>query len=629
MHFKNLHHLLPHKSKISMYTKALKFFLFLSGLSIITKGQTEEVNRIASYMNKHLVIPPAPEAAQLGKYGDVPVSLYTGAAQIGIPLYELKGKYLSLPIGLSYNSSGIKVAEDPSWVGSGWSLNAGGVITRAVQGNPDNDFNYYSKAWEINALPTGIGLENRLTRFQLYQNIDDGYVETQPDIYYYNFAGKSGKFSISPTNEVYFYDGVNYKVEWVGEFNFTITDDLGIIYEFAAREGTQYILSDDMQSSAIRTYAFISSWYLSKMTSPIGNEIIEFQYQTGNSSYVPPVTEGHNVSWTYKKTFYDVSTTPGISGYLSLPNATDIKIGRIYLTNITHKLAGQTIDNIQFNSTVNGAGRKLNEVVIQQGGFTRGYDLGFDNSTNRLTLRSVREKGNNGVLKEPHLFDYQGTLPAITSPRIDHWGFYNDNSSYSLIPSVTVGGCTGTYFAGLGAVRDPSISCIGGSLSKITYPTKGYTNFIFEPHTAHADLLSCNTHDRMIGGLRIKEINNYDHTNAFISSKKYTYELENAPVGQPSSGVLFTEPIYYTQSSYHHAGINVGYDGYLDLTTTVSAMSRGELGTSQGSHIGYSRVEEVETDTYGTVNNGKNGLLLQYSTRYQPYGRRFVEKGML
>ena len=57
---------------------------------------------------------------------------------ISIPIYTVQEGPLSLPIGLSYHASGIKVAEMASWVGSGWSLNAGGIISRTVQGIPDD-----------------------------------------------------------------------------------------------------------------------------------------------------------------------------------------------------------------------------------------------------------------------------------------------------------------------------------------------------------------------------------------------------------------------------------------------------------------------------------------------------------
>ena len=68
------------------------------------------------------VVPPSPNAAALGKYGDIPVSLYTGTPNISVPLYNLKSKKMSVPVSLSYHASGIKVDDVASNVGLGWSL---------------------------------------------------------------------------------------------------------------------------------------------------------------------------------------------------------------------------------------------------------------------------------------------------------------------------------------------------------------------------------------------------------------------------------------------------------------------------------------------------------------------------
>lgn len=62
---------------------------------------------------------PSPTAASLGKFGEVPVSLYTGTPNVTIPLHEVESQSLSVPIRLRYQGGGIKVQEVPSWVGTG------------------------------------------------------------------------------------------------------------------------------------------------------------------------------------------------------------------------------------------------------------------------------------------------------------------------------------------------------------------------------------------------------------------------------------------------------------------------------------------------------------------------------
>ena len=90
-------------------------------------------------VNNHVgqVSLPTPEAAALGKFGDVPIDYFTGVPSIGVPIHTLRAGPLSLSIGLSHHSSGLHPAEVASWVGHGWALNYGGIISRTVQGIED------------------------------------------------------------------------------------------------------------------------------------------------------------------------------------------------------------------------------------------------------------------------------------------------------------------------------------------------------------------------------------------------------------------------------------------------------------------------------------------------------------
>ncbi|HWV67539.1 hypothetical protein, partial [Chitinophaga sp.] len=83
------------------------------------------------------VISPSPTASSIAKFGEIPVSHYTGVSNIGILIYEIKVNEISVPINLSYHSAGIRVQEEASWVGLGWALFTGGVISRVVNGSDD------------------------------------------------------------------------------------------------------------------------------------------------------------------------------------------------------------------------------------------------------------------------------------------------------------------------------------------------------------------------------------------------------------------------------------------------------------------------------------------------------------
>ena len=80
---------------------------------------------------------PTPTAAGIVRFGDVPVSPFTGLPSISIPLYSFNVVGLELPLRLDYDASGVQMNVLPGWVGHNWSLAAGGVITRTVNDIPD------------------------------------------------------------------------------------------------------------------------------------------------------------------------------------------------------------------------------------------------------------------------------------------------------------------------------------------------------------------------------------------------------------------------------------------------------------------------------------------------------------
>lgn len=71
------------------------------------------------------------------EYSEIPVSLYTGVPDISIPIYTIRVGNYSLPISLRYHASGIKVGQEASRIGLGWSIHAGGAISRSVRGWDD------------------------------------------------------------------------------------------------------------------------------------------------------------------------------------------------------------------------------------------------------------------------------------------------------------------------------------------------------------------------------------------------------------------------------------------------------------------------------------------------------------
>jgi hypothetical protein len=80
---------------------------------------------------------PSPNAASLGVYGQIPVNYFTGIPDISIPIHTIRLKEIEIPITLRYHLASVKPDATPGWTGLGWALEAGGSITRIINGKKD------------------------------------------------------------------------------------------------------------------------------------------------------------------------------------------------------------------------------------------------------------------------------------------------------------------------------------------------------------------------------------------------------------------------------------------------------------------------------------------------------------
>lgn len=90
----------------------------------------------------------SPETAAFHRVNFLPVNLYTGKPSIDIPLYVIKTGDIEIPISLKYDIGANKVDEVATNTGWGWSLQAGGSVTRMVRDIEDHD---YEKVFEVTA----------------------------------------------------------------------------------------------------------------------------------------------------------------------------------------------------------------------------------------------------------------------------------------------------------------------------------------------------------------------------------------------------------------------------------------------------------------------------------------------
>lgn len=440
------------------------------------------------------VIPPGPTAAELGRYGLVPVNMHTGNTNVSIPLHEFKTRNLSIPISLSYNSSAIHVDEVASWVGMHWSLNAGGVITRIVRDQPDVPPQI--------PYPEDFSMSDGMSFYYvLFNGENPDALDTEPDLFTYNFLGYTGKLIFDrdgtpvaiPRNDLVFEGSM------IDNFSsgFTVTTPDGIKYSFEEEEKTS------ITGSGEGTYSIPTAWYLTKIEHPLG-DIVELAYELDIYGY--PLSTSSIVT--------KMAETPAFCGSgLVCPDGFNsstvsyINVRGKMLTKIESVGHGSIIFQSSTGRLDIDDGHKLSSIDVRgpQGHLIKSFALdyvfsdneGFDNplaetydeiTMHRMFLTRVVQKDR--LTKEINEFSFEyddiNALPARLSNARDHWGYFNGADNTSPFPETfwEYDYMGRLAFPGYNANREPNNAYAKkGLLKKIIYPTGGSSEFSYEGNT--------------------------------------------------------------------------------------------------------------------------------------------------
>ena len=487
---------------------------------------------------------PSPEASSLGKYGNTPMSLFTGTPNISIPLYEIKLKNQSFPISLLYNASGIKVDEISSWVGLGWSLNAGGCITRKVNDMPDEKFEQ-----KIPGFNSSIDFTNTATysfiKEVCFAKSYDRKTDTQLDDYHYNFLGYSGKFAVkSGIGFEYIFGGNGgMKIAKISD-GFEITMSNGYKYYFTEIEKSILTSEDYGGTSGISSDLYNgsvnSAWYLTSIVSPT-NTTITFKYKKAGSLTILDYTKGVTIG--YFPNYNILQIGGGFLDYQyriqnsSVLTTTSI-INQIYLSEIEFP-NGKIVFESENDRKDNPDGLRLTAIKVYDSNATEVKKIDFKQEYFTST------KGSNAFTKEAgkyrlklsslniggqaYIFKYKSEILPIRYSFAKDWqGYYNGrDSNEDLLPYIeniniqnpTTNAIENKHMGNADVSREVNLSktqaCM---LDAVYYPTGGYTKYEYENHT-----IKDQEHILNIGGLRLKSQKDYDANNKFLTGKSYDY----------------------------------------------------------------------------------------------------------
>lgn len=505
------------------------------------------------------VVSPPPTAFELGKFGEVPVGMFNGTANINISVYTFKSKNLSVPISLSYSNSGLRVDQISTWVGLGWNLNAGGVITRTVKDEPDSPgYERFSPDAEME----NAGFLDNPDVLEYLYNIGSGGIDSEHDIYNFNFFGYSGQFIMDGYGRPYLLSHNSplriqpYRSNYKAAFKI-ITPD-GVIFDFNSQEDTaakdpecEVVYGGDVSNNFPIPETgprYETSWFITSITHPSGDRI-DFVYEPNSYVYYPGISENYTRN-------QDVLNTSGACGKCPqdklvrcksqmFVNGLQLKEirsnnpidGKVILTaNLTHPvIAGyEMLENIK--------------VLDDNNGIVENFDLSYSFTANsRVFLDQVTfiDPARKYVMS----YINKEAFPERLTLGQDYWGYYNgkDNNQY-LIPKIN-----NDFWLNFGGDREPSLVLTEtGLLKRITYPTGGYNEFTYEPndyygikrtYTRYNTLVSTTTAQGFNATENITMGSDYHESAAYSTFIQAYPTIESGPSGGNPSNPTADEAI--------------------------------------------------------------------------------------
>ncbi|HEV3411441.1 MAG TPA: hypothetical protein VG101_03140 [Puia sp.] len=528
-----------------------------------------------------------------------------------------------MPISLSYNSNGLFPLRDAGWVGLGWNLNAGGSISRTVEGNIDGIQNSGYNYGQYN-LYDSIWLNGNVDSFlQRAYNPNLAYgnnsYDMAPDIFDAEFNGIGDKF--------FWINGKAYLISYNKELsiswpsptsNMVITTEGGVQYTFGAKETTTnyyYGGPDSIPQS------YTSSWYLTQIISLQG-DTIEFNY----------TSKTWKQALNSYQTSYALSTTTGQSDlgydpnqYLPFPSITTQVLQSIVCRN---SRVSFVLDPVA-RTDVNGTLPRLREIDVIDSLTSDTVKRNFmsyryfgasslnPQAYERLELKTISSINPEIVADSlTYTFKYINEFDtALNSSGVgfppkytrgtDYWGYYNGagNNSSILPPPTSVyynpAPPSGASFSS-GVNKGPNTTYSQyGLLDTIVNPSGGYTAFQYQQNTFYNSSVGGVNNGP---GLCLLSTSAFDGVNPNpVFQKNYAYLQDN---GSTTSGILTNVPNYNGPTfSIVNSGTTTNYNIYAATNTS------GGIGSSNPVFY-YSKVTESITS------NGETHKTDHYFTEY-------------
>lgn len=631
-----------------MLKKVIGVLAIVAGL--LSGSVLNFANAQSRYMDQYCM--PDPQVWGMIKHGGLSPDLYTGTVRAEIPIYIYTDPDFEIPVSLSYASNGYMPNTQANFVGLGWSLDAGGCITRRVQGERDDCGNagftmntmgdislqgYYD--YVASAHPHEVGYGDHLfvdDKFNYYYKspYTNLQYETEPDVFMFSFLGCSGKFSIDPSGVAVVYDSnlpsgeitvdlSEFDREWSSSRIRMKTGD-GYEYVFGGLTAvTDSVLMTRILSST-REYSSTEpvncdSWYLMEITSPNGRKV-NFTYKIDDETRIQTYEPGASYSQKSIGRMGAAKDAPLLS--LNQTVSLDQQHSCDWITDRTKNLVlPLTIDvDGDFEISFSYSGRKketgiyavpvelatpvklssikaldkVNGTEIVSASLEYSYTSEDGNQVLLLSKVSVPGLGDYGMeyYYESESFPHQGCWA------VDHWGFYNSSNASSragILPSVSIDEDYVETVNGSSRNPDPQKSLFG-MLKILEYPTGGRTRYEYEAHD-YSRIVTRNSLTR--GDFRLDDLQG----NVIAGGLRLKEVIDSA-----STGVVSRRRYEYKTGTGTSSGIMMDFPRYAKCAFKDTVLN--------GDHI-YQYINEHSSSCPGYL---LDNIYLGYSSVREVYG---------
>jgi hypothetical protein len=436
-----------------------------------------------------------------------------------------------------------------------------------------------------------------------YMNTHPAY-DLAPDEFTFSAGGISGKFYLNHLNKwvVSASDGKKYDVQvstgpetlYTGHSvpriikYLILTSEDGLKYVFGNENATTFAdrlyeysrssyMNPAIPNPEVSIYWFYGplmdmvphTWHLSKIENLKTGSAVTFSYTKSgfqffksrqafgsDGAYVYNNIQGYYTNSWSSSSYRNASAITKIASEFFVLNSINFSTGmslKFESTNSSQMSTDQdanSTDGSGFRNhgdlfwAANNKLYKLDRVKLMDGtNLIEQFDFSYTGNdvSHRLKLSSVQKTNplETGVVNK-YSFEYNSSqLPVYAAGESDHWGYYNHKNFFTSVAAPY----NATNLANFSSYRDPDYNYVESEiLNKVTYPTGGAVEFIYEPNSYSKQrnrdtyVISGLSSDLIGGGVRIKKVKYYDDPGHVAMEKEYDYSsLANPAL---SSGVM-------------------------------------------------------------------------------------------